>query len=108
MKISESTIADIIKHGDATTMYEIIRTLIRTLNERDERLRRQEESSTNLGTAFVKAESERDRFRRMAAELLELCREAGHTGKAEGIVRLHGGFDEPDESSKEEITVELD
>ncbi|HUX21248.1 MAG TPA: hypothetical protein VMW69_08400 [Spirochaetia bacterium] len=106
MKISENTVAEIVKRGDAATMYEILRALIRTLNDRENRLRTQDEASARMGTLFVKTESERDRYRRMAEELHSLCKEAGSGEKADIIVGRLGGFGNLRPTAEMEINLE--
>lgn len=104
MKVSESTIAFIVKRGDTTTVYEIIRRLTIALNERSNGLSELRQNYEKLKRLYTATELDRDRFRLIARQLIELCDQRGLSEAARTIARRQGGF--PDE--KGQISIDLE
>ena len=104
MKISESTIADIVKRGDSSTIYEIIRRLIANLNQGNSHLHELRRNHEKLKELFTTTELDRDRFRMVAKELTELCEQNGLSQAAAEITHRHGGLGEP----QSDIAIDLE
>ena len=107
MKISESAIAEIVKRGDSSTIYTIIRALTRNLNTRVTELNLHAQASAKLRKAFIETQIDRDRLRRMAEELLTICEESESSEKAQKVIASFGGL-EGSKDSPNELSVELE
>ena len=104
MKISESTIAEIVKRGDSATVYEIFRKLVATLNERNNEFSGLRQNYEKLKKLFTTTEHDKDRFRIVAKELTDLSERNGLAQSAAEISARHPCSDQPEG----EISIELE
>lgn len=108
MKIRSATIADIVNRGDSATLFEIMRTVIKNLNERTNELKMQRRTLAKVRQAFADAQSDRDRIFRIALDLKELCEENGLGEKAANITNKRGGLLGHDDGRVGEMVIELE
>ena len=104
MKISESTIAEIVKRGDSTTLYEIIRRFAAGLGQRTAELQELRQNYERLKKLFAVTELDKDRFHMIAKELVRLCAQNGLSQQAAEIANEHGGLD----TQTGEISIDLE
>ena len=106
MTINEGTIAEIVRRRDSNTVYEIIRSLVRNLNDRTNELKGLRTILEKLRKSFMQVEADRARIETLAHELIELCEQEGLSQKANEVARRNGGL-RPTENDGSEITIDL-
>ena len=114
MKISENTIAEIIRHGDVSTAFNIIRALLQQIKAKDSQITVLSDTASRLRSLFAETQEERDRLARTVDTLKRICDEHG-LGDAVTDAIIHSnlpadpeGAPPPVEDDSNEVTIELE